>query len=147
MLSEVPLHCSPKELNEIEFTVVFWKHYAKVTSSLNCFVHKGLLFLKIRLQINNALGAAISCIGIAIWFLALHLQFGSEKTSFDENLLHSLGLIWESWMICRKDHVLHNFFPRSIDKPPIPKSWLRSCRVKVHVSGQQCIRSINAMTL
>ena len=147
MLLEVPLHCSPKELNKVELTVIFGEHNAEMTGSFNCLMHERLLFLKIWLQIQNVFGTTISCIRIAIWFLALHLQFGSEKTSFSENLLHSLGLIWESWMICGKDHVLHNLFPRSIDKPLISKSWLRSCRVKVHVSGQQCIRSINAMTL
>jgi len=72
MLSEVPFHCSPKELNEIEFAVILGKHYAKVTSSLKCFMHKRLLFHKVRLQIKNALGTAISCIQITIGFLALH---------------------------------------------------------------------------
>src|SRR6266498_2865382 len=108
MLSEVPFHCSPKEFNEIEFTMVFWKHYAKMASSLNCFMHQGFLFLKVWLPINNALGTTISCVGIAIGFLALHLQFGSEKPSFGKDLLHSFGLIWKCWMICRKDHLLHN---------------------------------------
>lgn len=111
MLSEVSLHRPPEKLNEIEFAVIFWEHDAEVASSLNCFVHQGLLFLKVRLQINDALGTAIRCIGIAIWFFTLHLEFGSEKTSFGEYLLHSLGLVWKCWVICGKDHVLHDFLP------------------------------------
>jgi hypothetical protein len=133
MFSEVPLHFPPKELNKIEFTMIFWKHYAEVTSSLNGFMHKRLLFLKVWLQINNAFGTAIGCIGITIRFFALHLQFGVEKPSFDENLFHPFGLIWKSWVICRKKHVLHNSFPQSVDKPSISEFWLRSPRIEVSI--------------
>ena len=54
------LHCSLKELNKIESIVIFWKHHTMVTSALNCFVCKQLLFFKVRLQINNVLSKSMN---------------------------------------------------------------------------------------
>jgi len=40
MVSEVFFDCTPKELNEIEFTVKFWEEDAQVTSGLDDFLHE-----------------------------------------------------------------------------------------------------------
>ena len=50
---------APKELNEVEFTVKFWEEDAQVTSSLDDFLNKWLLFLEIGLQLKDWCRAAI----------------------------------------------------------------------------------------
>ena len=100
MLSEVLLHCTPKELNKIEFTVIFWEHDTEVSGSLNCLMDEGFLFLEIWLQIKNPFGTAICCIGVTIWVLSVHLQSGLEKTSLSKDLLHPFWFVWVLWVIC-----------------------------------------------
>ena len=55
---EIFLHCSTKELNKVELTVVFREHDAEMASSFNGLMHKGFLFLKMWLQIQNVLCTA-----------------------------------------------------------------------------------------
>jgi hypothetical protein len=49
---EVPLHSTPKELNEVEFTMKLWEENREVASFFDHFLNKILLFLKVRLKLN-----------------------------------------------------------------------------------------------
>ena len=118
-----------------------------MTSSLNCFMDKGLLFLEIGLQIKDAFCTATGCIGITGGLLALHQQSGSQKSTFGENLLHPLWFVWIFQVVGGKIHLLCDLVAQCINVPSISECWLRSTRIITHIPGQQCIGSINAMPL
>ena len=83
---EIFYDCTPKELNEVKFTMELWKKYAKVASFLNNLLDEGLLFLKVWLQLKILLATAI----VMITFLALAslaLQGNSEEEVAHRNNL------------------------------------------------------------
>src|SRR5258708_7591633 len=115
MLPQILLHCSPKELNEVQLAVELWEENTKMSGIFNGFLDKRFLFLEIRLQQKNACGTTISCFGITfaiqLWVFIFFVLADKEQailpeTSLCENLSHAFGFTWMLQVILRKYHWL-----------------------------------------
>jgi hypothetical protein len=76
MFSEVPFHCPPKELNEVEFTMKLREEDGQVTGFLNYFLNKRLLLLKVGLKLKYVFAA--TCLRVSVTLLALLLRHGRD---------------------------------------------------------------------
>jgi hypothetical protein len=104
MFVEVPLHRSPKKLNEIELTVEFRQEDTKVTGSCNNFLNERFLFFKIRLQLQYVFATTSDRLWIFATSFALAAEFGHLETVLQQNGLDAFGLIREVWMIAGEVH-------------------------------------------
>jgi hypothetical protein len=62
---EILFHNTPKELDEIQFTMEFWQENAEMASFFNDILNKRFLLLKIRLVLEDLFIATVSFIQVA----------------------------------------------------------------------------------
>jgi len=145
MLMQVSFHCSPEELNEIEFTMEFQEQNAKVPCIFDHFLHKGLLLFEVKLVFHDLLTTAGNSCRVTLG-LAFSPEPLSWYSSLHEDVLKAFGLIRVSWMIRCKNHGLCDLLT-ILFIPPISKMGLAATRVHVHMVGDQSILTICCMAL
>lgn len=81
---EILFHNTPKELDEIQFTMEFWQENAEMASFFNDILNKRFLLLKIRLVLEDLFIATVSFIQVAFaWTFSLEICL--VKTTFCED--------------------------------------------------------------
>lgn len=99
---------TPEELNEIEFTVKFRQKKCRGGLSLNYFLHKRVLCLKVGLQAEDLFIAAGEIVMLA--FAAFPL-FHSPDPVLDHHCFDLVRPIRVFEVICRKIHGLVDLHP------------------------------------
>lgn len=148
VFTEVLFHHTPKKLNRIEFTMKFWEENRQVTSFLNYFMNKRLLFLEVGLKLEDVLAATSLQIGVA--FFALSTEIMDIKPTLKEHIFNTLWLTRELWMISRINHWLRHFCTSAFttwDKPAISWVCLFPTWVDIHLCDQQGIFRISRVAL
>lgn len=109
-----------------------WQEDAQMSRSLNYFLNKRFLLLKVRLMLENVLVAAVSDISLALAF-AFSTQSCLVQPSLLKDSLDPLWLlsVFGNRMVCRKDHCLINFLSIS-QIPAIMHSCLFSTWLDIH---------------
>ena len=148
VFTEVLFHHTPKKLNRVEFTMKFWEENRQVTSFLNYFMNKRLLFLEVGLKLEDVLAATSLQIGVA--FFALSTEIMDIKPTLKEHIFNTLWLTRELWMISRINHWLRHFCTSAFttwDKPAISWVSLFPTWVDIHLCDQQGIFRISRVAL
>jgi hypothetical protein len=146
MFLEVPFHCPPKELNEVEFTMKLREEDGQVTGFLNYFLNKRLLLLKVGLKLKYAFAA--TCLRVSVTLLALSTKILDIESTLKEHIFDALWLIREIGMISGINHQLRDFCAIGRGavgcgatvtvmgyKPTISQPSLFSTWVHIHVCG------------
>jgi hypothetical protein len=123
----------------------FGRKMQRCPAFFNGFLDMGLLLLKIRLELEDALVATRCCISITLGG-TFSTQPRLMEASFNKDSLDSFGFIWELWVVRRKHHILFDL-DAIMHEPSISHASLLPCWIDVHARNEQCIFSICGVPL
>lgn len=96
VVTKIFLHLSPEIFNEVQLAVKLQQKNAQVTHGLDYLLHEWFLFLKVGLELKDALVAASK--RITFTFLASPLETLLRQSTFSKHSLYSFQLVWKLWV-------------------------------------------------